>query len=761
LAELERVRGVERIDVPRMSHSDVTELITEVMGAAPAPNTAVRVFERSEGIPYFVEELITADPDHGSGSISDPLRDVLLLRVDQLSEPAQSLLRLMATGGDRVDHALVAAVAEISDADLDESLREAVSANVIRVDGDTYVFRHALLREALHNDTLPGAHVRYHATYAQAIEADPTLVRPGSAPSELAHHWYGAHDQERAFAACLAAAEVSELRYAFAEAQSFLERALELWSRVTDPVGVAGGDYADLLLRTSIAAYDAGELERALALTEAALEEPELGIKRYERLLMQRCKAIGILDRADSLDIAVDTLSRLAADSSSRPAALSMLAGRHMTEKHTEAAIRAANEAIAASRAIGDREAEFRAFNVLGPSLATLGDAAGMDAFEQAKALVDNDPRRLVAYLVNYSHTLNELGRFTDAAEVASGGMKVAADIGLARTSGAMVSGNAAEPLIALGEWGDADRIVTRALELDPPQRHYWHLLSLRATLSLWRGDLDDCAATIDELRARMARYSPGPQYSVPVLNTSVALALARGEHAAAWAIIEPEFALGREPSRDVRLLISGAQVVAAHRRVNESIVQAHVDMLLNAAEQVRGGDLVDFGRAVVRAELNEGDGVPAAWQDVLDFSGKLEGPAIAFAYAGYHLGEAYIDRGERQEAAAALRDARARADRLGATLITGWIDDLARRAGLARLTDASGPAASAHGLTDREHEVLRLVAAGRTNRQIGEELFISAKTASVHVSNILAKLAVASRTEAAAAALQRGILGR
>jgi DNA-binding NarL/FixJ family response regulator len=84
-------------------------------------------------------------------------------------------------------------------------------------------------------------------------------------------------------------------------------------------------------------------------------------------------------------------------------------------------------------------------------------------------------------------------------------------------------------------------------------------------------------------------------------------------------------------------------------------------------------------------------------------------------------------------------------------------VEALARR-GRLDLGAAAPPSEGAAGLTPRELEVLRLVAAGRSNGQIAETLFISRKTASVHVSNILAKLGVHSRTEAAAAAHRMGL---
>ena len=118
---------------------------------------------------------------------------------------------------------------------------------------------------------------------------------------------------------------------------------------------------------------------------------------------------------------------------------------------------------------------------------------------------------------------------------------------------------------------------------------------------------------------------------------------------------------------------------------------------------------------------------------------------------AGRRPAEAALADGDREAAAERLHRAAPLADRLGARPLSDEIASLARRARIALAAGTAEPGRL--GLTDREFEVLRLVAAGRSNRQIAAELFISVKTASVHVSNILAKLGVGSRGEAAARA--------
>ena len=123
-------------------------------------------------------------------------------------------------------------------------------------------------------------------------------------------------------------------------------------------------------------------------------------------------------------------------------------------------------------------------------------------------------------------------------------------------------------------------------------------------------------------------------------------------------------------------------------------------------------------------------------------------------AYALLRAGEAHAAAGDRPAAAEAVAEATRLADGLGATPLVEAAEALARRA---RLSPAA-PSDDEFGLTAREREVLGLIADGRSNGQIAEALFISRKTASVHVSNILAKLGASTRLEAAAIAHRSGL---
>jgi DNA-binding NarL/FixJ family response regulator len=193
-------------------------------------------------------------------------------------------------------------------------------------------------------------------------------------------------------------------------------------------------------------------------------------------------------------------------------------------------------------------------------------------------------------------------------------------------------------------------------------------------------------------------------------------------------------------------------------------------DWVNTSGQDAFGGQLV-ADSAMSAAERARAAGTPdvEAWQQAVELA-DLAGSAWRSAYSRYRLGEAMLSaRAPRREAAAVLAEALERAVGLSATPLGGWIEALARRSRLALASadpasDAEAAATpstggDAIGLTAREREVLALLVEGHTNRRIADELFIGESTAGVHVSNILGKLGVATRTEAATVAARLGLV--
>jgi ATP/maltotriose-dependent transcriptional regulator MalT len=763
LAELDRVRAVRRLDVPRLSQDEVGEQLTGIFGSKPTADVVGKIFSRSEGIPFFVEELARAGADGPHGALPDSVRDLLLVRVEQLSPSTQEILRVLSAGSAEVDDALLSAVVDLEQIELEAALREAVSANLIRVEGQAYAFRHALLREVLHEDVLPGKHARLHTRYAEVLENRPELVGDGSAAVAIAHHWYAAHEHERAFAAYIRAADDTARAYAHAETLRLLERALELWHRMPDPEATAGSSRARLLQRAARAAEDAGEMERSLALAKEGLAEPGVDdLEVYGALLYQRVHMLKSLGRPAALDAAKEALAKIpeSPPTAARALLLNQVAAAHMLDGRFDAAIPVARQAVEVAQASGDREVEMRAYNVLGPSYVHNDEIeAGFAAFEKSRQLAQADPRLTVGYHINYSDSLNLLGRYAEAVGLARSGIAQAAEIGMARNTGAMLAGNAAEPLISLGQWAEAGRLIKDAIDLDPPPRHMWHLLTLYALLKLLKGDLESARELLGEVRAQQAGRAIDSQYAVPRAHVEAQLAVAEGDLEAGWNYVVAALERTASAGYDLPVLTTGALIISRLARGGRPIPDGGVATIQSAVDRIGDWGSAHVWRAVIEAELTGGEGDSVDhWRTAVLTVDEAEGPVHLRPYTRFRLAESLVSAADRSAATEALRDAAELASRLDAGLLHQWIVDLARRAGIRLLDQVSS--SGMVGLTSRELEVLRLVAAGFSNREIGSELFISAKTASVHVSNILAKLGASSRVEAAAIAHRDGLLG-
>jgi DNA-binding CsgD family transcriptional regulator/tetratricopeptide (TPR) repeat protein len=750
-----RFPGTVRVDLPNLERAEVAELLTQLMERPPSNVIIDLVYRRSEGIPYFVEEL-TRSAARGCIDMPDTLRDALNVRVLSLSDRTQQTLQLAAVAGNRVDHELLEAAADASDGELETQLREAIDAAVLTTDETGYSFRHALLREVVHDDLLPGQHARLHARFARILEEHPELMSAAAAPSEIAHHWNAAHEVNKAFRWALTAAESGSA--AFHEALKLYERALELWDQVDDPESVAG-PHAGLLMRAAYAAEDAGEIERALALINGALDEldPETNpLERIEGLILQARNKYSLMvsGGVDALHEALRILPQ-DADPKLRARVLEMLARRTMLSGDPQRGIEFSQQAVDAAALTNSDSVTANAWITLGTSLAAAGqEDAGIAAFERVSHRARSSARTLLRFYVNYSDALNHVGRFEDAASEAMSGVEVASELGLERSLGAMLAGNAAEPLLALGQWARASAMIERALELDPPAHHHAHLRLLQAWLYVWRGQLDEADAVLIEFRPLITDRQLSPQYNSQAIRTDAEHALAVGDHQRAWSDVTVFFDHWElyETTQCYPLLAAAgaaARVLDQREGTGERLALVR-DLLDHRAMHVH---IRPFWEPVIIAEL---DDTAEAWRSALHQLTTQAGPAHLRPYAGLRLAQHLVAARERVEAKQVLITASEDAIALGSTLLTDRIAALSQRAGFGVAQPAEeSPVA---GLTPRELEVLQLVAAGRSNGEIATALFISTKTASVHVSNILAKLGVSGRGEAAAVAHRVGL---
>ncbi|PWU55852.1 LuxR family transcriptional regulator [Micromonospora sp. S4605] len=757
LAELDRARGVERVELGRLDRDGTAAILADLLAAEPAARAVDDVHDRTQGNPFFIEELAAAGDPIGCAALPDTLRDLLLARVDRLPDAAQRVLRIAAAGGTRFAHQLIAEVAGLPEAELEDALRAAVAAQLVVADPDgDYEFRHALVREAVHDELLPGEHARLHARFAAAIEAQPHLVPAGRAPAEIAHHWYAAHDHPRALVTARAAARAAGERYAYAEQSRLLERVLELWELVPDAADRLGMDHLAVLEETLAAATTAGDYKRALTLARAALAEVDADAEplRAAGLLDRHARMLAMLGKADGA-AELREAYRLAERVPDGPERLRLLAGitAQLARIDPVGGTRLAADVLAAAQESGIDQ------TLLPVQLAVLchrqGSAdLGLAEVDRAERLARaaGNAESLVTALVYRSDVLFELGRYAESAQAAADGVTEARRVGISRSTGAYLLSNQAEALLALGRWTEAEEICAEAARIDPPGVSGLHWLQLRAGQRLAQGH-----PGADEAVGRALSFLSRPylhaHQRLPLLELRLAAALAADDRTEAWraaeaALVDPD--LPGCPRYAWPVLTALAR---AARQLDDGSLVARVAALATSvpvrfpAERAHAAELA----AIVAA----GDDPLAAWRTAVS-AWRADGQPWPLGRALLSLAEAAAAAGERDEVSTAVAEAAAIADRLGAPPLAERAATLARRVGLRGATRGR-PGADL--LTLREREVLRLVAEGHSNSRIAEELFISPKTASVHVSRIIAKLDVSNRVEAAALAHRLGLL--
>ncbi|WP_302931606.1 helix-turn-helix transcriptional regulator [Actinomadura sp. WMMA1423] len=757
LAGLERLERVRRLELGRLARPDVAALVTELLGQTPPPGLVERIEARSEGNPLFIEALLDDDGTLAC-ELPESLRDLLLAGVQRLPEETQDVLRDASGGSTRIEHALLAVVSGLDDAALTRVLRPAVAANVLVVDGDGYAFRHALIREAVHDDLLPGEYTRLHTRYAEALEKEPGLVPAGRLWVELSYHWMQAHDSTWALVASWRAAREARKAVAYAECLAMLERVLQLWDKVPDAAERIGADHVTVLEGAATAAEHAGEYDRGIKLVTAALKEIEAAdgerdTARWAALLELRGRMRYQMARpgfVEDLRAAVESLPE-EPPTILRARALSTLGNYVRITTSMEEARESALESLSIARALGDPVAEAEALITLFCAHIDYEDEASLNAVRDS-AERSGDHRVLLRYHVIRSHFLEGAGRHEEAAAVAGRGTELAREYGVARTQGTFLSINQAEPLVSLGRWDEAMAVMNHAMEQDPAITTRTSLLVLSGWVALVRGDIaaaeEQLAKSREIMKLRLKWRKTQDYFSTLWLEANIAFA--RERPVAALEALEPVLEQTDMPD-DARYawpaLIVGAASCA-------ELGAAAEDRLRRLEKRAAGlgtsGPLQHAHCLTFAAELARARGIldRAAWEEAAAGWEALGNPYYR-ARALSRAAEAALAAGDHEAATAMLCTATELADGLGARPLAEKIADLRRRTRMPRRGEASAPL----GLTPREFEVLRLVAEGRSNRDIAEELFISVKTVSVHVSNILGKLEVASRGEAAATA--------
>ena len=782
VSEVRRVPAVEEVPVALFGRAETAALVAMRAGHAEPASLVEDLFRRSDGNPFLVEELLDA-AWRGEVNVPSTLRDTVMGRVARLTAQSRRLVDVVAVGGGRVSLALLDVVADgAADTRLD-ALGEALQATVLVADADTVGFRHAAFAEAVYDALLPAQRAAWHVRFAAAIGANHALADAG-AETQLAAHWLAAQAPHEALRAAIGAARAAERQHAPTEALAQWSVALRLVVDHPDAVAESGLDEVDVLAGAAEAANRAGRLDRAVDLVGDALarldtqREPHRAGRLSERLGWYLTRGG---DTGGALDAYLAALALVPEQppSAERARALGAM-GRHLVRQGKAAdARRWCEEAVSCAVAADATSDEGYARHALGLVLAAEGHFE--DAFDELVAAVGaaettGDIGELAWTCLHLEQVAADAGRLDDVVDVLLEHATLAHQQGHQRTYGGLLECIAAGALTELGRWAEADALTAAVDTRGTSGVGRIALDLVRGTLDVGRGRFERAEESLRAAQAVAVGLRDG-RVSGIVYDGLAELARWRNQlDAATQTALDGLDAVANTGDDDMtaRLCVTALRIEGDRRDLlggRPTVDQGRehtVERCLGLVHRLVAGEGGTTPSRRVIAAAAEADAEhtrivgrpdPDAWQAAVDAAVRLHSPYDE-ARVRLRLAVSHAETGDRDRAARELDLAHELASPLGAAPLLEQIDLVARRAHVERTRPHDRPGTRDAGeLTPRERDVLRLVAAGRTNRQIAATLFISEKTASVHVSRILAKLAVATRGEAAAAAHQRGLV--
>lgn len=777
LAEWSRLPVVARLQLEPLPTADVRTLV-RVLHPAPMTEPALQsILTRADGNAFFAEELVAATDQYtDSQQLPWQLADLLLVRLDRLSDEAREIVRVAGVAGRRVSHELLDAVVDLPPAALEAALREAIDSNVLQLtsSGRGYMFRHALLAEAVYDDLLPGERVRIHAAYAQVL-----AKRGSGGAAELARHARASHDLPVAYEASVRAGDEAMTVAAPQEALSHYQAAIELVSFTPS----AGDDPAPLILATVDAAVAAGRAHRGMQLAEAAIAELPADAPAQTRAgLLYAYASAALLGETEVEAFAASAEALSLTPPEPADAFRARLAALHahtasVLGRDVEAA-RWAGEAVEIGRAIGCHEAVTDAQTTLANVERRTGqpaEAARLLRAVAAEAQAAGDAIAEVRSLHNLGSLYLELSELEQAQTAYEASAASASQAGRPWAAFGMES-RAMAGLVQYrrGEWDAALRTLDVTGQSPPAQAEA--LFTATAMLvHAGRGEAS-WAALVPGLRPQWKLEGRVGLYSTTALLELYerqgliedALSIVADTVSGLGTIWQDEWFLGRIrlSALAIAVLTAALPTVAPGER---AALVAHAEQLVSdgrtSAEKGVPNTRKPGPEALAWIARLEAEWARLRWLSDADPPGEQEHVELwQQASAAFEQIDVIEAARSRTRLAAVLRAAGRGAEASEQATAARDVGRLLRAEPL--LTEiralgwtASSPRATAgtgeSALTQREREVLALLVQARTNRQIARQLYISEKTASVHVSNILAKLQVRSRNEAAALARQ------
>ena len=778
LGSLIREERFLRVQLSGLAEPEVGELIQRVVSPSSPPGLSATIHQRTEGNPLFVTEIIRMLPGEGLeegqdyfSSIPEGVRDAIGRRLSQLSEGCNQVLATASVIGREFDFELLNALRDdLTEASLLELVEEALAAHVIEElpqARERYQFSHALIQETLSEELSTSRKVRLHARIGEALE-ELYGVETDDHASELAHHFAEAEatlGSEKLVHYSLLAGERPLATYAYEEASAHFQRALAakgVSSESMDPASDAGTaallfglaraqvamaerqerlKAADSLSRAFSYYVDAGDLERAVEVAECqytpgtgrSLGVAQLIVRALELVVPGSHQAGRLLARYGFL--------------------LGIEEGDYV----------GAQEAVAGALSIAEREHD----TIL--EMKTLANAARVDRLHLDLQGALRKSLRAIELARQHDDLFVEVAArnevsfaYVDAGELDQARQHVVSMLEAAERLrdrywlSSALNRNQAMCYLT-GDWLAAREFSNRGLAVAPGD---FRNLSGRAVLEYQAGDFDQGSLHLERLLEVIRRTPPGP--SVANANPSLVIALIARitglsdrlevAEAAAQAVLS----FPSVTPNVARIAVSGLALLAVVRK-DVAAAQQQYDSLQHGAP-VATVFIAPLDRllGLLAETMAELDQAAQHFEDALAFCRKA-GYRPELAWTCHDYAEALLQssgRGDQAKARSLLDESLALSTELGMRPLTERVATLQERAE----SQPARPPAYPDGLTQREVEVLRLIAAGKTDREIAGELVIGVTTVNTHVRNLLNKTSTSNRTEAASYATRHGL---